>query len=245
MTRLSRLAIPLALALALILGPGAQAQDEWKFGIGTGLSSFSLDGDIGFPIMGGKIFDVDLDNSDTADLVESAFGFGGFAAKGKWKILYSLGTVTLEDEDAGLKAEWDRTQVEVAGVYRFARTGKHAWGVLFGARYIDHDWKFTTTTITAALDESWTDGLIGITHAVPFATKWSWSNRLDAGFGDSESSTMFKTAINRRVGHHWLFNFNITAKSIEFGDIADIANADFYLYDVDEAAVGLGFMYTW
>lgn len=244
MIRKSRLAVPLTLALALILGPSLQAQDEWKFGIGTGIVSFSLDGDIGFPTPGGGvIFDIDLDNSDTSDLVESGFGFGGFAAKGKWQILYSLGTATLEDSDAGLSADWDRTQAEVAVVYNFAKTGNHFWNVLFGARYVDHDWTFTTATTTAELDESWTDGLIGITHVVPFATKWSWSNRLDAGFGDSESSTMFTTAINRRVGQHWLFNFNITLKSLEFGDAEEIANSDFYLYDVDETAFGIGFMY--
>ncbi len=246
MAQKSRLAVPLGLALALILGSSAQAQDKWRFGIGTGIASFSLDGDIGFPTPGGGVvFNVDLDNGDTSDLLESAFGLGGFAAKGKWKILYSFGTVTLEDSSGLLIAEWDRTQAELAGVYTFAKTGKHAWGVLFGARYTKHEWMFTTAMITALVDEDWTDGLLGITHAVPFGSKWSWSNRLDAGFGDSESSIMLKTSINLRVGQHWLFNFSVAAKSIEFGDIADIANSDFYLYDVDEPTVGLGFMYLW
>ena len=245
MRRRSGLTVFTALALTLFVGVGAQAQDEWKFGIGTGISSFSLDGDIGFPgTPTGQVRDVDLDNSDTSDLVESGFGLGGFAAKGKWKILYSLGRVTLEDDDAGLTAEWDKDQAEVAGVYNFAKTGNHAWGVLFGVRHIAHDWTFTTATDTVGVDESWTDGLVGITHAVPFASKWSWSNRLDAGFGDSESSTVFSTAINRQIGKHWLVHLNIEATSLEFGEKEDIAKADFYLYDVDETAVGIGFLYT-
>ena len=71
-------------------------------------------------------------------MFESGFGFAGYAAKGKWKILYGVGTLTLEDNDALIAAEWDRTQVEVAGVYTFAKTGNHSWGALFGVRNLGH-----------------------------------------------------------------------------------------------------------
>ena len=243
-----RMVVPVLLATALILcfGQSALAQDEWKFGIGTGFSSFSLDGDIGFATPGGGVvFTVDLDNGDTSDLFESGFGLGGFAAKGKWRFLYALGTVTLEDSDAGLVASWDRTQIELAGVYNFAKTGKHSWGVLFGIRNTNHEWEFSTALASVSVDEDWTDALIGITHAVPFSGKWSWSNRLDAGFGDSESSYLFSSAINWHATKHWVFNFNVKQVSIEFGEVADIANSDFYLYDVDEPAAGIGFLYTW
>jgi hypothetical protein len=233
------------LICALFVATNLQANDEWKFGIGSGITSFSLDGDIGFPTgTGGVIVPVDLDNSDTSDLVESGFGLGGFAGKGKWMILFSAGTATLEDSDGGSAFEWDRTQTEVAGVYNFARTGKHAWGVLFGARHIAHDWSIVTPTTTASLDESWTDALVGVTHAVPFAGKWSWSHRLDAGLGDSEGSFLFNTKVNR----HWKqWTVYLMAKhhAIEFGEASDIDNADFYLYDVDEPGLGLGFLFTW
>ena len=58
MTRFSRLTVPLALTLTLFLGSDALAQDEpakdkWKFAIGTGFATFSLNGDIGFPASGG------------------------------------------------------------------------------------------------------------------------------------------------------------------------------------------------
>ena len=63
-------------AVLLANAPAALAQEDgWRFGVGTGLMSFSLDGDIGFATSaGGVVVDVDLDNSDTADLFESAFG---------------------------------------------------------------------------------------------------------------------------------------------------------------------------
>jgi hypothetical protein len=247
MTRKSLLAIPFALALALVLAPGAQAaQGEWKFGLGTGLSSFSLDGEIGFPgPEGGLIFDVDLDNGDTNDLIDSGFGVHGFAAKGKWQIVYAVGSVTLEDADAGLEAEWERTQAEVAMVYNFAKTGNHAWGALFGVRHIAHDWTFMTEAFTAELDESWTDGIVGITHSVPFGPKWSWANRLDAGFGGSEGSFLFSSTVNWHFTKHWSLNFGARMSSVEFGDEDEIDNVDFYLYDVDEPSFGLGVMYVW
>jgi len=245
MKRNAGVAAILALSISLLVAPNIQAQDEWKFGIGTGISSFNLDGDLGFPTgMGGVVFDVDLDNSETSDLLASGFGLGGFAKKGKWTILYSAGRVTLEDNNPTLEAEWDKDQVELAGVYNFANTGNHSWGVLFGARHFAHDWKFMTGMTTLSIDESWTDGIVGVTHAVPFAGKWAWTNRLDAGFGDSESSSMFKTAINYQAWDHWQFNFNVKVTSIEFGDMKDIADSDFYLYDIDETAVGVGVMYT-
>jgi len=237
----------LVAAVGLFFGGDARAQEEWKFGIGTGIQSFSLDGDIGFATPGGGvIFDVDLDNSDTSDLVESGFGVGGFVSKGKWRFLYKIGTATLEDNDAGIvNAEWDRSNIELAGVYNFAMTGKHAWGVLVGVRFIEHEWTFTLPGGVVTFDDEWTDALIGITHALPFADKWSWSSRLDAGFGGSEGSFLISTGINWHAAEHWAFNFTLSQASIEFGDKDEIANADFYLYDVDEPTVGIGFLFTW
>ena len=62
-------------------------------------------------------------------------------------------------------------------------------------------------------------------------------------YGDSESLVRFKTAINWKPTPHWMFNLNIKQDAIEFGEPEDIADADFYLYDVDEPSIGIGFMY--
>lgn len=110
---------------------------------------------------------------------------------------------------------------------------------------IDHEWDFVTASAAVNIDEAWTDALIGITHGVPINDRWSWTNRLDAGFGDSEGSFLFRTAIHWKPATHWAFNLNIEQQSIELGDPADIADADFYLYDVDESALGIGFLYPW
>ena len=244
----SKLAIGLAVALTLLLGQSALASDEWKFGIGTGFSLLDLDGDIGYEGVGGTtIIDVDLDNSDTSDMFESGFGFASYAARGKWKILFSVGTLTLEERQGSDMFEWDRTQFELATVYTFAKTGNHSWGGLFGVRNVGHEWKASVGPDSGPdsidIDESWTDGLLGVTHGVPFAEKWSWSSRLDGGFGDSEGTAMFTTGINRHVGSHWVFNLNATLTAIEFEN-GSPGDSDYYLYDVDETTVGIGFLYA-
>ena len=68
MERKIKLAVVMAGALALCAGQGAMA--EWHGSIGLGLSSLALDGDIGFDTPGGPLgpADVDLSNSDTADM---------------------------------------------------------------------------------------------------------------------------------------------------------------------------------
>ncbi len=246
-----RLGMALLTVCAVLLAnaPAALAQEDgWRFGVGTGLMSFSLDGDIGFATSaGGVVVDVDLDNSDTADLFESAFGFAGFAANGPWTINFSYGTVTLEDDDAGFKAEWDKAAAELSVVYNFATTGNHRWGVLVGTRYTDHEWKFTDRATSEKVEpgDDWTDAIVGLTHAVPVSDKWFWTNRVDYGFGDSEGTFNAVTAINWQPWPNWVFNLKGRYYSVEFGDEDDINDSDFYYYDVDEPSIGLGFMYTW
>lgn len=234
--------------LALMASTGAFASD-WKYGIGTGLQSFSLDGDLGFATpLGGFIADIDLDNGDTSDLMDSAFGGAGFATNGTWTFQLAAGTVSLEDNDADLRAKWDRTNVEFSAVYNFAETGNHRWGVLGGVRYTKHEWEISSRNGAFAdvkPDDDWTDFIIGLTHAVPFAEKWSWTNRIDAGFGDTEEAYQFVTAINWQPYENWVFNLNGKYVSTEFGDKSDINKNDFYYYDVDEPSIGLGFMYVW
>lgn len=227
---------------------GLAASDEWRFGIGTGLSSLALDGDIGFPGEdGGVVADIDLDNGDTADMFESAFGFGGFANKGLWTINFGYATLTLEDSDSGFDAEWDRSKAHLEVVYNFATTGNHRWGALGGIHYTDHDWdiKDQTTDFRSKFDDDWTDAVIGLTHNVPIVDKWSWSNRVEYGFGDSEGTFGAKTAVNWQPWEHWVFNGSLAYYSVEFGDEDDIDQSDFYYYDVDETVIGLGFLYTW
>ena len=221
-----------------------QAPDGWTFGIGTSLSSFALDGEIGFATpQGGAIFDVDLDNGETSDLAESAVGLRGFAARGPIRIVYGVGRTVLEDQEPGLEASWERTQTLVAVIVGFAHQGNHGFGALAGVRHLAHDWELTTQAGQFAVEEDFTDGLLGLTHAYRFGRGWSWTNRVDAGFGDSEQAWRFVSGVGRRIGRHWKVQLDLRRFRLELGEASQIDAPDFYLYDVDETSLSAGFLY--
>ncbi len=238
----------LAVAGFALVPAGQAAEDKWTFGIGTGLSLLDLDGDVGFTTAdGGAIFELDLDNSDTADMFESAFGFGGFANKGRWTIHFGYATLTLEDSDADLDADWDRVEANLAVEYAFYQAGNHTFGVLGGVRMYDHEWEFQNkiTDVKTEPEDDWTDGVIGLTHRVPFAGEWAWANRVEYMGGDSEGGYTVMTGVNWQPFESWIFNGSLRYQDLEFGEEDDINDNDFYYYDVDEFTIGLGFMYTW
>ena len=231
-----------------------QGRDDsgWVFGIGTGLSSFSLDGDLGFATSeGGVIGEIDLDNGDTRDLIDSGFGLAGIAINGPWAILASIGTVTLEDSDSFLDAEWERAKAELVVGYRFFEAGTSQFSVLGGVRNIAHDWDIKLRDPDLAdvsvpdVDEDWTDLVVGVAHTMPIANGWLWSNRLDFGFGDTEESLNAATTIQWLPFRHWSFNASIRYTKLEIGEASDLNDSDFYYYDVEEPAFGIGFMYLW
>jgi hypothetical protein len=224
----------------------AESGDEsWRFGIGTGISSFSLDGDIGFATSaGGLITEIDVDNSDTSDMLDSAAGFTAFAEKNLWRINLSAGTRTLEDSDSGLDLEWDYTTFEGSVTYKFATTGYNRWSALLGVRYTEHEWTIESATDDLRPEDDWTDVLIGLVHELPIGNTWSWSNRVDYGFGGSEGTVNAVTTLGWKPLPHWMFYLNARYLATEHGDEDDIEDSDFYFYDVDEPSLGLGFLFV-
>jgi len=242
-------AAALVLALSSTVSTATFAAGDWHYGIGTGLSSFSLDGDLGFATpAGGLVSGIDLDNSDTADLIDSAIGANAFATNGQWQILVSYNTVALEDNDADLRAEWDRTNAELAVGYNIAKLGSNVFGVLAGVRYTDHEWEISSRTGSFADVEpgdDWTDFIVGVTHQLAITDGWSWRNRIDGGFGDTEEAWFASTGIYWQPLDHWMFNLSARYLNTEFGDESDVNDPDFYYYDVEEVAFGLGVSYVW
>ena len=236
-------------AVGLLLAlPASAAEDSWTFGIGTGLSSLSLDGEIGFATgAGGVIGDFDLDNSDTADMFESAFGFGGFANKGRYTIHFKYATLTLEDDNRDFDVEWDRYAGELALEYTLTQVGKNTFGVLGGVNYTKHDWdiKEKVTQARVKPDDDWTDAVLGVTHRLAINDTWAWTNRVDYGFGDSEGTLNASTGLNWKPFESWMFNFGVGYRDVEFGDKGDVDDNDFYYYDTDETTINLGFLYVW
>ena len=252
----------LILILVFTLSVSTTAQAEWNYGIGTGLMLLNFEGDVGLDlnVLGTPaIFDLDLDPDDVQDLMETAFGFGGFATNGTWKILYSFATLELADDQTVLTRDglttidgefsFTGTSGEIVVAYPVSGSDAFRLHVYTGARYTNHELSgdvVATGAINGSqsrdIDESWVDALIGIMADVPLADKWAWNTRVDGGFGGSEGTYMVNTGVSWRIHRKWSASLFGKYTAVEFEN-AEEGDADWYLYDVDESGVGLNFLY--
>jgi hypothetical protein len=248
------------LAGLLSISLSGVAHADWSFGIGTGIFRLNVDGDMGFNVAnaGPVEFDVDLDPDDIDDIMETAFGFGGYATDGKWMIQSSFGMLELEDDTsrtiAGVgtvssELGFDMTGGEITVGYPIYECTSLILRLHAGVRYTEHeldaDVRIDGTPVRGGdIDEDWTDALFGISAGVPFAEKWTWNNKFNAGFGGSEGTYFAQTGITWRFLKHWSATLygKYTAVEYENGSKGD---PDWYLYDVDEFGLGLGVLFNW
>jgi hypothetical protein len=243
--------------LVVIFNSSAYA--EWNFGIGTGISGQLRDGDIGVHtnLFGPVELDYDLDSEDFSDLMESAFGFGGYLSNGKWMIQYSLGYIELEGNTIGIRANgspvtgrltFETTSAEVTVGHTVLKRPHLVLGVHTGIRYLNHEFETVVisgpSTFIRDMDENWTDLLLGVTGNIPITQRLIWANKINAGFGGSEGTFFVSTGLMWRF--HKNFSTSITAKflAVEFEN-GSKGDTDWYLYDVDESNVGISFLFHW
>ena len=137
MNKNSTSVVSVVVVLAMFFAPVVHAQGEWHSGIGTGAFALNIEGTEGFnTFLGPVVLDVSLDTSDIKDLLESAVGIGGYAAKDKWVILYAFqkmeleggfGGATVTGTPASALVNFTGSGAELAATYRFAVTDKNAW----------------------------------------------------------------------------------------------------------------------
>lgn len=241
--------------LSFLVVQGAQADDEWKFGLGTGFFALNLDGDIGLNTISGPAkLDVDLDNSDVSDLLDSAFGLSGFAAKDKWRYNYSVSYMKLEgDGSANIGAtpvtadvSFESTKAGAHAEYRFAQLERNEFGVLFGANYTKHDIEndltIGGTPSKRKLDNNWVDAVVGLTHAMSIGPKVSWSSRIQGEFGGSEGTLLIDSGINWQVANHWILRLYGRRTAVDYENDKP-GDPEYYIYDVDEFGAGFGVTY--
>jgi hypothetical protein len=229
------------------------AHAEWYFGIGTGPQLLNVEGDIGMNTALGPVdLDVDLDPEDISDLTKTAFGLGGYVTDGKWMIQYSVGRLELEDESSSgsrtggtvnAEVEFDITGAELTVGYPIYKRDTMMLRAYTGARYTRHEFDFSITgtgfsggSRSKSIDESWTDVLIGLSANVPFAEKWDWSIKADAGFGGSEGTYVAYTGLTWRFYGHWSGTLFGKYAAVEYEN-ASRGDADWYLYDMDETTL--------
>ena len=222
--------------------PTANAQDggkKWFVGIGTGFTFMNAQGDQGLNVggFGPVLIDVDLDPSDFQDLMESAFGLGGYFTDGTWMIQYAFGKIKLGGEPSGslpagvgggtftadLFFEITGAQVTVGYTAYRSKDMKFSFTPYTGVRYLKHDLGAdlivtqgaTTTAISRGVDYNWTDVLVGSAFSYKLSPKVSWNIFADAGFGGTEGTYSFGTSLPWRPLKHWSFSPNFKYSAIE------------------------------
>jgi len=249
------------LSVLMVISFTSVSYAKWSYGIGTGFFALNLDGDIGLNTNQGALqTSVDLDNSDIRDLMDSAFGLGGYATDGTWMIRYSFGYMALEGDGngtlpAGLttvnaELDFDVLGGEILVGYPVYQGSSFTVQLDGGVRYTKHEieWDIVfagaiNAYINRDIDESWTDFLIGGTVTVPFTKEWIWNTSANAGFGGSEGTYMGYTGLTWKFYKNWsgtLYS-KYTAVDFENGSKGD---TDWYLYDVDEFGLGINILYN-
>ena len=251
------------LAGLLSVSLGGVAHADWSYGIGTGIFLVNFDGDQGFntALFGPIELDVDLDQDDVMDLMESAFGLGGYATDGTWMFQYSFGVLELEDKPRGTlpsgatvssKLGFDKTNAEFTVGYPIYRDPSLIVRLEGGARYTKHELDSAltivgpggTTQLKGDIDEDWTDVLAGISAGIPLAEKWMWNNKFNAGFGGSEGTYHVYTGLTWRFHRHWAASLFGKYTAVEYENSSK-GKRNWYLVDWDEYGAGLNILVTW
>lgn len=245
------------ITIIFICAISTSAYAEWNFGIGTGPAMLAVEGDLGIDstLAGGPVdLDLDVDANDISDLTDSALGFGSYATDGKWMIQLSAGQLNLEggtsakNINARAEIDFDITTAELTVEYPVYKNNGLKLNLLAGARYIKHELKrtlyFGGGQMSRKNDNSWIDGLIGLSLDVPFYEKWSWNTAFNAGYGGSEGTYTAKTGVTWRFYKGWSSTLYAKYMAVEFEESSRGAS-DWYLYDIDEKYLGLAILYNW
>ncbi len=248
--------------MALFLFSSSLVAQDWSYGIGTGFAGLGYDGDIGFGTAFGPIrSDIDLDADDTRDLIKSGFGFGGYARKENLTIIYALGTMEWDDRASGLGDEglgqldinYETVAAKLMFDYTFSRSGNHAWGIRTGVQYTSQeyeiDYVYNGATIgpsafTFKPDDSWVDWVLGLNYSYSLSNNAVWSTSIEAGWGDTEGSSLIDTGISWLFDNSWSIRLYANVANVDY-DSGNPGDADWYLYDVEETKFGFSFMYNW
>ena len=251
--------VALMVVLFCVLGVSSASAQDWHFGIGTGLVRMNAQGDQGLNIAGvGPILaDVDLDPDDFDDLIQTAIGFGGYATNGKWMVQYMLASIKMGGEPSGTlpggaaftsDLSFDVTTGFLTLGYTAYRQGRLSIQPFVGMRYFKHelgaDVSVATappTDISASVDHNWTDVLVGAALNVALSPKVHWSASFDAGFGGSNGTYNFTTAISWRFWKYMSIGPNFSFMAIDFEN-GEIGDSDWYIYDANEFGWGASFL---
>jgi len=196
-----------AAAVALVIGVGLSGAEaavagdwEWTLIPYVWASDVSLDVNVdGDPLIG-----EDVSFSDLVDKVDFASQLHFEGQRGKGGLFFDLSYFEFSDSETltggGIPPLLDGTLVEtkekdsfleVGGFYR-PKGSSHGLDVLFGVRIINVDQKiditlpFLVDPTRVRIDDSFTDGFVGLRYSGPIGENWGFSARGDVSAGGTE-----------------------------------------------------------
>ena len=203
------------------------------------------------------MMDVDLSPSDFDDATNASFGIDLALTDGTWMVDFSLDLLELKDNAPELLADgvtvrsgmdFDTTSVELTVGRSVYTTPWVILGLHGGLRYDRQQLSVNlfqgTATERKDVDETWVDLLIGASADVPFAQKWLWSNKFNAGFGGSEGTWFASTGVTWRFHAHWSTEVYGEFTAVDYKN-AGRGDPDWYRYDVDETVWGANVLFHW
>ena len=118
-----------------------------------------------------------------------------------------------------------------------------------GFRYLKHELGAdltvvgqTTVNVSRSVDHNWTDFLLGTGLDFHFSPKVSLNNTFDAGFGGSNGTYKFSTALSFLPWKHMSISPNFYYMAIDYENGAR-GDTDWYLYDADEFGWGVNVLF--
>jgi hypothetical protein len=247
--------------VVLVVMVASVASAEWHYGIGTGLTALNVQGDVGLNVRPGGVgpvqFDVDLEPDDISDLMETAFGLGGYATDGTWMIKASSGFMELRDGTSktlpnGVRVDgelfFETTLAELSVGYSCHRSENIVVTPYIGARYMNHevgaDFTVAGNEHSRSVEYDWADARVGVAIDVPLCEKLVWGTSVEAGFGGSDGTYQGDTGVMWVISQHWAtrLGFKYAAVDFENGEKGD---DDWYLYDVEEFGSSLSVFFNW
>jgi len=190
-------------AVAAAAPAGAQSQsNEWQFQIAPlYLWAMNIDGTMNIRDRVGGDFEVDF--KDAVDNLESAFTVHFEARKGRWGLLADaiyLNLAASQDINTpGGTADIEFKNLILEGGFGYEVTNQ-VW-VIAGVRYFELDTEIGFELAPSlGPSESWFDLYGGLMWRPKLGKRWTFSGRIDAGFGGSDLVWNAAALIDFRLG---------------------------------------------
>lgn len=177
----------------------ALSESSWKYSVEPYLLAASIEGDAGVGRVTGAQVDVGFD--DILENLEMAFMLHAEAVNdNKWGIMFDYGFMDLAADISGpvggiINTEVSQDIMELM-VFKRYKKNKSIYDIYAGMRRWDNDVDVQIDpvvlpgTANIAIDESWTDPVIGVRFFHPLSDSWTGQLRGDiGGFGVGSDST--------------------------------------------------------